>query len=193
MFRRRPPPPVAPKATPVPITLGTSEITSGADSSMCLDHGGGNRTRGNVINIYQCNDTWGGEVWTVEYDGTVRIQNYCLDVHGGSTTKGAQVLLNSCNGGGSPGEAWQPQSDGSLLNLNSGMCLGINGVVRNGTTLFIWPCDGDAAADLNLFGFLWDNDGRSWPGTETAELNEATQGSALDALVANMGDSHAMC
>ena len=32
-----------------------------------------------------------------------------------------------------------------------------------------------AGADLNLFGFLWDNNGNAWPGTETAELNEATR------------------
>jgi hypothetical protein len=50
-----------------------------------------------------------------------------------------------------------------------------------------------ADPDLNLFGFLWDNNGNPWPGTETANLNEATQGSALDALVASMGDSYAMC
>src|SRR5438445_293309 len=35
------------------------------------------------------------------------------------------------------------------------------------------------AADLNLFGFLWDNNGHAWKGGEdVTELNEATQGSA---------------
>jgi hypothetical protein len=52
---------------------------------------------------------------------------------------------------------------------------------------------GSGQQDLNEFGFLWDNNGNVWPGTETSELNEATQGSALDALVAGMGDSYSMC
>jgi predicted alpha-1,6-mannanase (GH76 family) len=130
-------------ATPELPWIGTGQVSSGAGTDMCLDNSGGSNAAGNPIDLYQCNDTWDGQVWTLEYDGTLRIQNRCLDVQGGSSTDGTPVLLNTCNGAGSPGEQWEPQTDGSLLNVNSGKCLGINGAVANGTPLFIWTCDGN--------------------------------------------------
>jgi predicted alpha-1,6-mannanase (GH76 family) len=133
----------APAATPESPWIGTGQVSSGAGSDMCLDNSGGSNAAGNPIDLYQCNDTWDGQVWTLEYDGTLRIQNRCLDVQGGSSTDGTPVLLNTCNGSGSPGEQWEPQTDGSLLNVNSGKCLGINGAVANGSPLFIWTCDGN--------------------------------------------------
>jgi hypothetical protein len=83
----------------------------------------------------------------------------------------------------SQGAAGSP-SCASFISRNAASVLDVD---QDTTTTF------GADPDLNLFGFLWDNNGSSWPGTETANLNEATQGSALDALVASMGDSYAMC
>ncbi len=142
--------PRASAAAPVPAEPGTGQIMSGTttappsgSSGWCLDNSGGLASPGNPIDIYACNDTWDAQLWTVEADGTLRIQNMCVDVKGGGTANGTQVLLNTCNGSGSPGEQWRPQPDGSLLNVNSGKCLGVNGgdPVTEGATLMIWSCD----------------------------------------------------
>lgn len=132
------------------VTPATGQITSGANTAYCLDNNAGNAVQGNPIDVYQCDQVWSSQVWTVEADGTLRIQNMCLDVHGGGTANGTQVLLNTCNGSGSPGEQWQPQSNGTLLNVNSHKCLGIDGPVANDTTLFIWTCDGNSTQVWNL-------------------------------------------
>jgi Ricin-type beta-trefoil lectin domain len=89
----------APAATPELPWIGTGQVSSGASSGMCLDNSGGSNAAGNPIDLYQCNDTWDGQVWTLEYDGTLRIQDRCLDVKGGSSTDGTPVLLNTCRNG----------------------------------------------------------------------------------------------
>ena len=177
----------APAATPELPWIGTGQVSSGAGTDMCLDNSGGSNAAGNPIDLYQCNDTWDGQVWTLEYDGTLRIQNRCLDVQGGSSTDGTPVLLNKCNGSGSPGEQWEPQTDGSLLNVNSGKCLGINGAVANGSPLFIWTCDGNdtqvwhvptadtkaasAAARLQL---MWNSNEDLFDSTTTGNCTSVT-------------------
>jgi hypothetical protein len=132
------------------ITSGTTTAPPSGSSGWCLDNSGGSASAGNAIDIYSCNDTWDAQMWTVEDDGTLRIQNMCLDVKGGSSANGTPVLLNTCNGSGSPGEQWQPQANGSLLNVNSGKCLGISGTVGNGATAMIWSCDGADTQVWNL-------------------------------------------
>lgn len=129
---------------PVAITLGGNQISSATVTagSWCLDNSGGSDTAGNPIDIFPCNDTWDGQLWTVEYDGTVRIQNRCLDAPG--TANGTQLVLDPCNGAATPGEQWQPMSDGSIENVASGRCMGITGgdPVANGDRIIIWTCDG---------------------------------------------------
>jgi hypothetical protein len=137
---------VASAASPSPVlpTLGADQITSGTATAgdWCLDNSGGSNAAGNPIDIYQCNDTWDGQLWTVEDDGTVRIQNQCLDAP--STANGTQLVLDPCDGAATPGEQWQPMSNGSLANVASGRCMGITGgdPVSNGARIIIWTCNG---------------------------------------------------
>jgi len=130
--------------TPAAITLGANQISSGTTTagSWCLDNSGGSNAAGNPIDIFPCNNTWDGQLWTVENDGTVRIQNRCLDAP--STANGTQLVLDPCNGAATQGEQWQPMSDGSLENVASGRCMGITGgdPVSNGTRIIIWTCNG---------------------------------------------------
>jgi hypothetical protein len=56
----------APAATPELPWIGTGQVSSGAGSDMCLDNSGGSNAAGNPIDLYQCNDTWDGQVWTLE-------------------------------------------------------------------------------------------------------------------------------
>jgi beta-glucosidase len=62
---------------------------------------------------------------------------------GTTTANGTLVNLYSCNG--SAAQAWQPQSNGSLLNPQSGKCLDDTGFSATpGTQVQIWSCTGAA-------------------------------------------------
>ena len=72
----------------------------------------------------------------------------CLDVAGAGTTNGTLVDLYDCNGTGA--QVWQPQSNGSLLNPNSGKCLDDTGYGGSGTQVQIWDCTGNANQQWDL-------------------------------------------
>jgi hypothetical protein len=63
--------------------------------------------------------------------------------------QGTKVELFDCNGVG--GQVWERQSDGSLLNPQSGLCLDDPGdATANGTRLQISACDGSPAERFSL-------------------------------------------
>jgi hypothetical protein len=62
----------------------------------------------------------------------------CLDVDGGGTANGTTVDLYTCNGTGA--QVWVPQSDGELINPQSGDCLDDTNWGASGTQLQIWTC-----------------------------------------------------
>ena len=72
----------------------------------------------------------------------------CLDVDGAGTANGTTVDLYTCNGTGA--QTWVPQSDGALLNPNSGKCLDDTGYGGSGTQVQIWACTGNANQQWNL-------------------------------------------
>jgi len=84
---------------------------------------------------YEANQHWYHN-WST---GTLGSLGRCLDVTGNSTAEGAKIQLYDCNGSG--GEVWVPQSNGTVVNPQSGMCLDDpSGNTANGTQLQIWAC-----------------------------------------------------
>ena len=71
---------------------------------------------------------------------TLQALGKCLDVAGAGTANGTQVQLYDCNGTGA--QIWQAQSNGELVNPNSGKCLDDTGFGGAGTQLQIWSCSG---------------------------------------------------
>jgi Ricin-type beta-trefoil lectin domain len=66
-----------------------------------------------------------------------------MDVAAGGTTDGTLVQLYDCNGTGA--QVWQHQSNGTLLNPQSGKCLDDTGFSTTpGTQLQIWSCTAGA-------------------------------------------------
>ena len=65
-------------------------------------------------------------------------EGLCLDDRSASTADGTTVDLYTCNGTGA--QTWVPQSDGALLNPNSGKCLDDTGYGGSGTQVQIWSC-----------------------------------------------------
>ena len=69
-------------------------------------------------------------------------EGLCLDDKSAGTADKNPVDVYTCNG--TAAQLWQPQSNGQLLNTNSGKCLDDTGYGGSGTQAQIWTC-GDTA------------------------------------------------
>ncbi|MDX6356200.1 MAG: non-reducing end alpha-L-arabinofuranosidase, partial [Streptomyces sp.] len=110
-----------------------------APGGLCLDvKGDDNGTDKTPV------DAWGCQPWAAdqhwfqnEVVGSLGTLGKCLDIAGDSTAAGTPVQVYTCDGNG--GQVWQPTSDGTLLNPQSGLCLDDPGGAA-GTQLVIEPC-----------------------------------------------------
>jgi hypothetical protein len=110
------------------------------------DDNGGNLT---VVQLWDCQPFAADQHWHHNSNGSLETLGRCLDIDGDGTAVGTKVELYDCNGVG--GQAWQQQSDGSLLNPQSGLCLDDpSGNTANGTQLQIYTCNGTAAQKFAL-------------------------------------------
>ena len=126
---------------------GTTPPPSGATGpitgyeGLCVDDRAASTAEFNPVQVYTCNGT-NAQNWTVASGNTLQALGMCLDVDGGATANGTTVDLYTCNGSGA--QVWTPQSNGELLNPQSGKCLDDTGWGGSGTQLQIWAC-GDGA------------------------------------------------
>jgi chitinase len=109
--------------------------------SLCLDDRSASTTNFNPIQVYTCNGT-NAQQWTIGSGNTLQVLGKCLDVDAAGQTNGTTVDLYTCNGTGA--QVWEPQSDGALLNPNSGKCLDDTGYGGSGTQAQIWSCSGNS-------------------------------------------------
>lgn len=119
---------------------GTDESTAGV-AAMCVDDKGNSAAPGATVQLTTCqNDT--EQNWTVEPDGTIRVNGLCLDTQGGGTSPGTPAVLAACNAGGT--QDWSQGAGGSLVNQGSGLCLDDPGAsTANNTPLQIAACTGN--------------------------------------------------
>ena len=125
--------------TPLGSTTPTGPIIAGDNTAKCVDDNGNSSANGTKVQMWDCN---GGAAqnWTIETDGTIRINGSCMDITGAGTGNGTLVELWTCNGGGN--QQWLPVN-GMLVNPVSGRCLDDPGFnTTNGTQLEIWDCNG---------------------------------------------------
>jgi hypothetical protein len=108
---------------------------------LCVDDRGASTAEFNPVQVYTCNGT-DAQDWTVAAGNTLQALGMCLDIDGGGTANGTTVDLYTCNGTGA--QVWVPQSDGELVNPQSGKCLDDTNWGGSGTQLQIWAC-GDGA------------------------------------------------
>jgi chitinase len=104
---------------------------------LCLDDRSASTANFNPIQVYTCNGT-NAQNWTVASGNTLQVLGKCLDVDAAGTANGTTVDLYTCNG--TAAQVWQPQSNGELLNPNSGKCLDDTGFGGSGTQVQIWSC-----------------------------------------------------
>jgi hypothetical protein len=123
-------------------------IVAGVSSSLCVDDRSASTADYNPVQIYTCNSS-SAQQWTVASGDTLQVLGDCMDVDGAGTTDGTLVDLYPCNGTGA--QVWLPQSDGELLNPNSGKCLDDPASSTTaGTQLEIWDCNGGSNQQWDL-------------------------------------------
>jgi hypothetical protein len=130
------------------VTAGTPIVLPGGQ---CVDVAGADvGGNGAAVDVWECHNAATffplnlDQQWTLNSDDTVRTLGRCLDIVGNSTTPGAKLQLYDCNGVG--GQKWVPQTNGSLLNPQSGLCLDDpSGNTTDGTPLQVWTCNGLSA------------------------------------------------
>jgi hypothetical protein len=102
-----------------------------------------------AVDLWNCQSTAIDQHWTHNSDDSLSTLGRCLDIVGNATAVGTKVQLYDCDGVG--GQVWQQQSNGSLLNPQSGLCLDDpNDNTADGTQLQIYTCNGTAAQQYAL-------------------------------------------
>src|SRR5207248_3270444 len=87
---------------------------------LCADVAGADPSSTTPVQLWTCNQS-DAQRWSTPGDSTIRVFGKCLDVTNGATANGTRVQLYDCNGSGS--QTWVTQSNGALLNPQSGRCL----------------------------------------------------------------------
>jgi chitinase len=105
---------------------------------LCLDDRSASTADFNPVQVYTCNGT-NAQDWTIGSGNTLQVLGGCLDIDAAGTTNGTTVDYYPCNG--TVAQVWVPQSNGELLNPNSGKCLDDTGYGGSGTQVQIWTCD----------------------------------------------------
>ncbi|WP_370361224.1 arabinofuranosidase catalytic domain-containing protein [Catenulispora sp. MAP12-49] len=124
--------------------------TVNAPGSKCVDvTGDDNGGDLALVQLWNCQPYAADQHWYHNSNGSLETLGRCLDIDGDGTAVGTKVELYDCNGVG--GQVWQQQSNGSLLNPQSGLCLDDpSGNTSNGTQLQIYTCNGTAAQKFAL-------------------------------------------
>ncbi|KOG10673.1 MULTISPECIES: endo-1,4-beta-xylanase [Streptomyces] len=124
-----------PTPTPTP-SPGAGQI-KGVASGRCLDVPGAVTTDGTQVQLWDCNGRT-NQQWTFTAAGELRVYgDKCLDAAG--TANGAKVQIYNC--WGADNQKWRLNSDGSIVGVQSGLCLdaAANGTA-NGTLIQLYTC-----------------------------------------------------
>ncbi|MCQ9133635.1 MULTISPECIES: endo-1,4-beta-xylanase [Streptomyces] len=111
----------------------------GVGSGRCVDVPGSSTADGTQLNLWDCHSS-ANQQWTSTSAGELRVfGDKCLDAAG--TGNGAKVQIYSCWGGDN--QKWRLNSDGSIVGVQSGLCLdAVANGTANGTLLQLYSCSG---------------------------------------------------
>ncbi|MET9883159.1 endo-1,4-beta-xylanase [Streptomyces sp. NPDC006430] len=126
-------------STPTPTPTPGSGPVKGVGSGRCLDVPGASTTDGTQLNLWDCNNRI-NQQWSYTAGGELRVYgDKCLDAAG--TDNGTKVQIYSCWGG--ENQKWRLNSDGSIVGVQSGLCLDAAGNgTANGTLIQLYSCSG---------------------------------------------------
>ncbi|MER7930048.1 endo-1,4-beta-xylanase [Streptomyces sp. NPDC096057] len=120
--------------TPPP--TGSGQI-KGVGSGRCLDVPNASTTDGTQVQLWDCNGAT-NQQWTLTDTGELRVYGTkCLDAAG--TGNGTKVQIYGC--WGSDNQKWRLNSDGSIVGVQSGLCLDAVGAgTASGTLIQLYSC-----------------------------------------------------
>ncbi len=126
-----------PNPTPTPTPAPGSGPLKGVGSGRCVDVPNAATTDGTQVQLWDCNGRT-NQQWTHTAAGELRVYgDKCLDAAG--TGNGAAVQIYSCWGGDN--QKWRLAGDGSVVGVQSGLCLDAVGAgTANGTRLQLYAC-----------------------------------------------------
>ncbi|RDG32041.1 endo-1,4-beta-xylanase [Streptomyces corynorhini] len=109
----------------------------GVGSGRCLDVPGASTTDGTQLQLRDCGNGT-NQQWTYTAAGEFRVYgDKCLDA--GGTGNGTKVQIYSC--WGADNQKWRLNSDGSIVGVQSGLCLdAVGGGTANGTLIQLYSC-----------------------------------------------------
>ncbi|MCW6008229.1 RICIN domain-containing protein [Micromonospora sp. CPCC 205371] len=102
----------------------------------CLDVNGASFANGAQMIIWDCHTNANQQF--SQSGQTLQVLGKCLDVPANSGA-GTRVRIWDCNGGAH--QQWNLNSNGTISNAQSGLCLDVNGAgTANGTAVVVWSC-----------------------------------------------------
>ncbi|MEV6759621.1 endo-1,4-beta-xylanase [Streptomyces sp. NPDC051105] len=109
----------------------------GVGSGRCLDVPGAGTTDGTQLQLWDCHSGT-NQQWTYTDAGELKVYgSKCLDAAG--TGNGSKVQIYSCWGGDN--QKWRLNPDGSIVGVQSGLCLdAVSGGTANGTLIQLYSC-----------------------------------------------------
>ncbi|KAA0924729.1 endo-1,4-beta-xylanase [Streptomyces apricus] len=109
----------------------------GVGSGRCLDVPGSGTADGTQLQLWDCHSGT-NQQWEYTDAGEIRVYGTkCLDAAG--TGNGSKVQIYSCWGGDN--QKWRLNSDGSIVGVQSGLCLdAVASGTANGTLLQLYTC-----------------------------------------------------
>ncbi|WP_330241771.1 endo-1,4-beta-xylanase [Streptomyces sp. NBC_00525] len=112
-------------------------VIKGVASGRCLDVPNASTADGTEVQLWDCGNAT-NQQWTYTSAGELRVYgNKCLDAAG--TANGAKIQIYSCWGGDN--QKWRLNSDGSIVGVQSGLCLDAVGAgTANGTRIQLYSC-----------------------------------------------------
>ncbi|MEU0880241.1 ricin-type beta-trefoil lectin domain protein [Lentzea sp. NPDC005914] len=124
--------------TPIP---SSTFSLRGTGSGRCMDVSGPSTAPGAEVILYDCHGA-ANQLWTSWPNGEVRVfGDRCLDAAG--TSPGSKVVSWSCHGAAN--QQWRFNSDGTIVGVQSGLCLDASGAgTGNNTRLIVWTCTGQS-------------------------------------------------
>jgi lysophospholipase L1-like esterase len=119
-----------------PGSPSTDGALVGVASGRCLDVPNSSTANGTQPIIWDCSGA-ANQRWTLSGQ-TLQSLGKCLDSPTNATA-GAKAQLWDCHGGAN--QRWNLNSNGTISNAQSGLCLDVNGnATANGTQVVLWTC-----------------------------------------------------
>jgi len=107
----------------------------GEAAGRCLDVNGASSANGSQMIIWDCHSNANQQF--SQNGQELRVMGKCLDVP--AATAGTRVRIWDCNG--STNQQWAVNSNGTISNVQNGLCLDVNGAdTANGTAVVVWGC-----------------------------------------------------